>query len=102
MANIKRGDSIERDVKSPNVTDFTGWTGTWGLFSKVGGTALKTGSLTVSSDKKYMACRVPPYTLSTAPPLGIYYLEIEVFSSVLNIRKTIQEEIVFTATGLLV
>jgi len=92
MEKIVQGDSISRDVTCPTVTDFTGWEGVWAICSTLGGTPIKTGLMSVSTDKTRMECRVPPYDGTDVLPLGVCYLELQVSNSALEFRKTLAQE----------
>lgn len=92
MESVVQGDSIERDVKSSSVADFTGWTGVWAIADGIGGDVLKTGTLTLSTDKTCLECRVPPYDDGDVLPLGFYIIEIQVSNAALSFRRTLPRE----------
>jgi hypothetical protein len=89
---VKQGDSIERDITSSTITSFVGWTGKWAISTTIGGTAIKSGVLTISSDKKKMQCRIPPYNNADVLPLGDIFLEIQVDNTTLQFRRTLSQE----------
>jgi len=92
MEIVVQGDNISRDVSSASIPDFTGWTGSWGVYTAIGGTALKTGILAMSTDKTRMECRIPPYDGVAVLPVGYCFLEMQVENTALGIRKTLSQE----------
>lgn len=101
MEKIVAGDSIARDVSSTTVTNFTGWTGTWAVLPAIGGTPIKTGAMTISTDTTRMECRIPPYDGVDALPAGKVWLELQVSNTTLAFRRTLpQEQIQIIAQGI--
>jgi hypothetical protein len=102
MADVKQGDSIERDVTSTTITDFTNWTGLWAIFTAIGQTPIKSGALTMSTDKTRLQCNVPPYDGADVLPEGNIVLEIQVsFAGPPAFRRTLsQEKIKITKQGI--
>jgi hypothetical protein len=89
---VVQGDTIERDVSSTTITNFTGWTGKWAISTTIGGVSIKSGALTMSADKKKLQCRVPPYDLADALPIGNVFLEIQIDNASLPFRRTFPQE----------
>lgn len=92
MLEARQGDSIERDISSTSITNFTGWTGKWAISTTIGGTAIKSGTLTISSDKKKLQCRVPPSEGTDVLPVGYVFLEIQIDNTSIPFRRTFPAE----------
>ena len=102
MADRRQGDSISRDVSGAGITDLTGFTGKWAIFTTIGGTSIKNGTLTMSVDKTKLECRVPPYDGVDVLPVGNVYLEIQIENTALAFRETLpQEKIKILPQGIL-
>lgn len=101
MEKRAQGDSIARDVSSPTITNFTGWTGVWAILAKPGTTPIKTGAMTVSTDLARLEARIPPYDGADVLPIGKPYIELQVSNTSLQFRRTLPlEQIEIIAQGI--
>ena len=96
---IVQGESYYYDFTSTDISDFTGYAGTWSIKDTLGGTEQSGGSLAISTDKSAMEMRI--IDTDTNVLLGNYILIVEITNSTTNFNKeAMQDKLVISIQGI--